>query len=314
MSNSDSIQPNSLIPKADEQLPLPVFTPPILGEMITSSMTGNTYKIGGSIGEGNFGVVYACSDTWENELAAKILKPRNQPYETIKKEAVDEFYKLLTLRNPFITFIYDAFEFRHTFYIITERCFKTVRDLFSLPNYNGAVWVKPIARCLLQAVHFIHLNGFAHQDIHLGNVFCSFVKDEVVPDDNPVLKFKLGDLGIAKLVQHMDANNTFLGEWMRPPEAINANEFGPLDQHIDVYHCGLLLLQVLLGKEVTFTREEILAGKPREIALKLFPPYNFAIEKALRRHVIYRTASAIELWRDLNVPEQTATEAKIENQ
>jgi serine/threonine-protein kinase len=304
MSNSNSIQPNSLVPKVDEQLPLPVFTPPILDEMITSSMTGNTYRISDGIGEGHFGVVYACTDTWDNELAAKILKPRNQPYETIKQEAIDEFLKLLAVRNPYITFVYDAFEYRHTFYIITERCYRPIRDLLNLPKYNGNIWAKPIAHCLLQAVHYIHLNGLAHQDIHLGNVFCSFIKDELIPLDNQALTFKLGDLGITKLIQQMDASNTFLAEWMRPPEAINNLEFGPLDHRIDIYHCGLLLLQVLAGKELMFSREEILSGAPRQLALTMPPPYNFALEKALRRHVLYRTATALELWRDLNVPEQ----------
>ncbi len=42
-----------------QQLSLPVFTPPIAGEKITSEFTRNTYTIGGRIGEGSFGVVYA---------------------------------------------------------------------------------------------------------------------------------------------------------------------------------------------------------------------------------------------------------------
>jgi hypothetical protein len=98
----------------------------------------------------------------------------------------------------------------------------------------------------------------------------------------------------------MDINNTFIAEWMRPPEAINCQEFGPLDHRIDIYHCGLLMLQVLTGKELSLTREEILAGAPRDLAIKMPQPFNFALEKALRRHVPYRTASAMELWRDLN--------------
>ena len=48
------------------------------------------------------------------------------------------------------------------------------------------------------------------------------------------------------------------------------------------------------------TKEETLAGVPRQMALQLKPPYNFALEKSLRRHVQHRTATASELWRDLN--------------
>jgi len=39
------------------------------------------------------------------------------------------------------------------------------------------------------------------------------------------------------------------------------------------------------------------------MALKLLTPYRFALEKALRRHVPFRTASAMELWRDLYSPQ-----------
>ena len=46
---------------------------PTPGEVITSLATGTTYTMGDQIGEGFFGVVYACFDGWENDLAAKVL-------------------------------------------------------------------------------------------------------------------------------------------------------------------------------------------------------------------------------------------------
>ena len=100
----------------------------------------------------------------------------------------------------------------------------------------------------------------------------------------------------------VDATNTRnLG--MLPPEVLDSAEFGPLDHRLDIYHCGLLLLEVALSKEIRFTEDEIKVGKPRELALQLPQPLNFALEKTLRRHVASRTASAMELWRDLSSPE-----------
>ena len=72
-------------------LPAPQFTPPNVGELITSSDTGNTYTIGPALGEGSFGYVYECTDSWDNELAVKILKPRGT-YEEIREKAVAEFW------------------------------------------------------------------------------------------------------------------------------------------------------------------------------------------------------------------------------
>lgn len=276
------------------------FVPPTIGELITSEATSNTYRIGELIGEGNFGYVYDCQDTWENELAVKILKPHGS-YEQIRNNAMLEFEKLRLLRHPNITYVYDAFEYRDTFYIVFEKCWQSINQFAQGDEFKGDVWLRTMARHVLQAVHFIHCNGFVHQDIHGGNVFVSVTRDEMKPDE-ALFAFMVGDLGIAKLAEHIDAQNTILAEWMRAPESIDPGEFGPMDHRMDMYHCGLLFLQVLLGTPLTFSHDDVLAGKPREVALKLQSPYRFALEKALRRHVDYRTASALEFWRDLNTP------------
>jgi len=283
---------------SEEVAPEPSFTLPELGTLITSEVTGNTYKIGTLIGEGSFGYVYHCSDTWENDLAVKILKPRGT-YDEVRQNAIAEFEKLKQMRHPNITYVYDAFEFKHTFYIVCERCWQPINDFIRRDNFNGRTWIRAIARQVLQAVHFIHCNSFAHQDIHGGNVFIKAASDDLSPNDI-VFTYMVGDLGLAKLAAEMDAENTILAEWMRAPEAVNPAEFGVMDHRMDIYHCGLLFLQILLGKPHAFTQDEILAGKPRDQALQLESPYNFALEKALRRHVDYRTASALEFWRDLN--------------
>jgi serine/threonine protein kinase len=273
--------------------------------VITTLITKNHFTMGAKIGEGGFGVVFACTDAWNNELAAKVFKPRGESYEKIRAAASTEFAKLRELRHPYITFVHDAFEYRDTFYIITERCAGSIAQiLFAMEGFDGPLWLMGIARCLLQAVHYLHLHDYVHQDIHSGNVFTSLLKDEYFrdgPDAPNVITFKLGDLGVTRLLSEVDATNT-RAEWMLPPEVLNPQEYGPLDHRIDIYHTGLLLLQIALSKEMQFTKEEILAGKPRDIALGLPAPYSFALEKALRRHVDYRTASAMELWRDLHTP------------
>ena len=290
---------------AGSALPVPEkrVIPPAKGEVITSLSTSNSYTMGDQIGEGFFGTVYSCVDIWNNDLAAKVLKPIGT-YEKVKASALAELQKLALLRHPYITYIFDAFEFRDTFYIITERCYCPLTDIFSLKDFQGQVWLRPIARCLLQAVQYIHLNQYAHQDIHLGNVFTAFAKDEMQSTQPGSIQFKLGDLGVAKLFQELDATNT-RADWMIPPEAINVSEYGPIDQRIDIYHVGLLLLQLAYSRQLQFSRDEILAGRPREMAMALPEPYRIAIGKALRRHVPFRTASAMELWRDLHTPSTT---------
>lgn len=281
--------------------------PPTPGEVITSEMTGNSYTMGQQIGEGHFGVVFSAVDVWGNNLAVKVMKPLGS-YEKVKQSTEAEFRKLVLMRHPNITYLFDAWEFRDTFYLVTEHCNWSLSQLIAQEWFDGRFWVKGIARCLLQAVHYIHLNGYCHQDIHPGNMFAAVARDELAPEgpqqlqqeQKPIaIQFRLGDLGVAKLFDEIDATNTRnLG--MLPPEALDTAEFGPLDHRIDIYHCGLLLLQVALSKELRFTDEEIKTGKPKELASQLQAPWNFALEKALRRHVAFRTAGAMELWRDLS--------------
>jgi serine/threonine-protein kinase len=277
---------------------------PVAGTQITSLNTHNTYTFGEQIGEGFFSDVYECTDVWKNDLAVKVLKPL-RTVDELREAATREFQVLLTVRHPNITHIYDAFEFQSAFFIVTSRCFSSLESLFQMKKFSGLLWLMPIARCLLQAVHSLHVMSIAHQDIHLGNVMSALYKDEMLPDLEQLWHFKLCDLGIARLHTELAATELRKVSIM-PPEVLDPGHFGPLDHRIDIYHVGLVLLQLALSRRLEFTRDEILAGKPRELALTLPPPYSMALEKALRRRVNYRTESAMELWRDLNSPAQGA--------
>jgi serine/threonine-protein kinase len=59
---------------------------------------------------------------WNNELAAKALKPLAPP-EKVIEAAQSELQKLLLLRHPYVTYVFDAFEYENTVYLITERCY-----------------------------------------------------------------------------------------------------------------------------------------------------------------------------------------------
>lgn len=300
ISPAPELPPVQDAPTENKQLRVRNVVFPKPGEVIANPARGTTYTMFDRIGEGHFGITFACTDPWENELAAKVMKPIGT-YEFVRTSAAKEIARLIDLRHPHITYVFDAFEYRDTFYIITERCHGPLSDLFKLEAFNGLGWLLPVARCMLQAVHYLHGRGVAHQDIHLGNVFTAFQRDEMDPDNPGSIQFKVGDLGIAKPFDQIDAANT-LAEWMKPPEAVQPEVYGPVTQKMDIYHCGLLLLQLALSKPMQFSREEILQGVPRQLALALPQPLNFAIEKALRRHAVFRTATAMELWRDLKSP------------
>jgi serine/threonine protein kinase len=273
------------------------FRLPNKGETITYE--GSTYTIGERLASGGFAAVYACTDDWGTPLVAKVLEPRNRlSYEQCQAIALREFGNLKQLRHPNITYLHAAFEYEDTFYLIIERCHQTFEDLFRESWFKGHVWFLPLARELLKAVQFMHVNQVVHKDIHPGNVFVKFQADALAGRES-ILTFKVGDLGIARNEDQIAPEGGTLAQWMLPPESMDTEQFGPVDRRLDIYHSGLLLLALLIGHIPSFTRQEILDGAPRQQAEALRSPYGWVLAKALRRHVAHRTPSALEFWREL---------------
>ena len=275
-----------------------VFIPPVVGQTI--AQPGANYVIGRHLGQGYFGAVFECTDDWGNELVAKVFLPRDQPYEAVRANWMRELECLVHLRHPHVTYVYDAFEHDDTFYLIIERCSGSLDKLITWQGLEGALWLLPIARCVLQALRFIHGAGYVHKDLHPGNVFTSEIRDEMVPQKPRAMQFKVGDLGITRLVSDMDVFNTMLAQWMLPPEFLRPEEFGLIDHRVDIYHAALVFLSLLLGEELNFTREEIVGGAPRSVAAQLDSPFGAPLARALRRHVSSRTPDALAFWPDLS--------------
>ena len=275
-----------------------IFSLPNDGDVIQNGEV--TYAVGSYIREGAFGLVYNCADAWGNELVLKIPKPLKQSYEEVRDRWLEEMQKLLNFRHPNITYIYDAFEYNHTFYLVIEKCDSTIEDIIADPGIDRNILVKPLARCVLQALQYMHNEGWVHKDLHAGNVYTSMIKDEISPDAYQAMVFKVGDLGISRLETDINIFNTILAQWMLPPEHLKPAEFGTLGTGTDIYHFGLLLLSLLYGSTLDFTAEQIVQGVPRQLAENLNSPYSGAIAKALRRHVQYSTQTPMEFWVDLN--------------
>jgi len=121
----------------------------------------------------------------------------------------------------------------------------------------------------------------------------------MVPTKQPVWTFKVADLGIAGLEVELKPG-TMWADWMMPPEVIDPAQFGAIARTVDIYHTGLVLLALLLKTIPTFTREEIVDGRPRKLAEELGSKYAPAIAVALRRHPPVRYQTAIEFWRAIS--------------
>lgn len=275
------------------------FRVPHKGEVIENR--DRRYYIGERIGQGGFGIVYECSDEWGNALVAKILLPHERRYAEVRDSWMEETTKLLELRHPNITYVHDAFEHRDTFYLIIERCTFPLMKVITSIGMEADRWIPYLARDVLQALDYIHSQGYVHKDLHPGNIFVTELRQPAsfFKLKSAVWSFKIGDLGLTRLESDIRVFQTLLADWMLPPEAIDPEKFGAIGRHVDIYQTGLLLLAMLLKEIPYFTKEEIVGGIPQALAQKHDSPFAPVVAKALRRHVEWRTQTALEFWRDI---------------
>ncbi len=274
------------------------FRTPEKGEVLQNGE--RRYYVGERIGQGGFGVVYECTDDWGNSLVAKVLLPHERPYTEVRKSWQEETGKLLELRHPNITYVHDAFEFEDTFYLIIERCSFPLGDIITSKGIDADRWIPYVARDVLQALDYIHARGYVHKDLHPGNVFVSETRQRASFFKEAVWSFKVGDLGLTRLESDIRVFNTLLAEWMRPPEAIDSEEFGAVGRQVDIYQTGLLLLALLLKEIPYFTLEEIAGGIPQALAQAHESRFGPVIARALRRHVQWRTPTALDFWLEVS--------------
>ena len=229
---------------------------------------------------------------------AKVLKPEAQ-WERTQRRAIDEALAMAVARSPSIVHVHDTFVYKGAYIIVSERCHTSVREMLSMRDINPNIWFSALAKTLLNGLHWMHVNGIAHCDVHPGNVFVQFKPDalEELQATNSIVQFKLGDLGLARTIDNMMVEGTFLDAW-RPPEAINP-DLGPIDYRADIYQAGLVLLSFLLQEELRFSHAEILEGRPRELAEAQRTPRGAVVAEMLRRHVESRTPTALDVWRRL---------------
>ena len=92
-----------------------------------------------------------------------------------------------------------------------------------------------------------------------------------------------------------------MAKWLMPPEVLSPTNFTPLDRRIDIYHIGLIFLQMLSGKDLQFSNDEVCSGAPQQKAIEIDSCYSRMIAKALSPKPTDRYSSAMEFWSDIKV-------------
>jgi NIMA (never in mitosis gene a)-related kinase len=226
------------------------------------------YLVKEKLGTGSYGVVY------------KVLKKGDKQYYVLKQislfnmnkqqieEVKNESKILASLNSSFIVKYYDSFIDSNNLNIVMEYCDGgDLSNLINLQVKSGKnmtedkIWKFFIQICL--GLAYIHGKKILHRDLKTLNIFLT--KDD---------KVKIGDLGVAKILNQTNFANTFVGTpYYLSPEIC---EEKPYNEKSDVWALGCILYEMATFKHPFNANNQgalilkILRGKYDPISAKEF--------------------------------------------
>ena len=206
---------------------------------VTPKKIGN-YKIISKIGKGSYANIYKVKKDTPNAPILVLKQILITEEEDSIKEFQTEVQILSQLNSNFIIKYYDSFALSSSLNIITEYCdHGDLNDLLARQfNLNKRFDENLIWKIFIQTslgLSHIHQQNILHRDIKAKNIFL-----------NKSLDVKIGDLGIAKILQNTVHARTFIGTpYYISPELCKDL---PYDKKSDVWALGCVLYEMVMLK------------------------------------------------------------------
>ncbi len=206
------------------------------------------YEIVAKIKEGGMGEIYKVRHRLLDELrVVKVLRPQLAGDESSSVRFAREARAAIRLRHPNVVQIFDfTLDDAGVGLMVME--YIRGADLKQLivgglrPEIPLAL---EIARQGLQALGYLHRQGFVHRDVSPDNLMLT-----LDVEDRPLVK--LIDLGIAKRLDSghdLTTTGMFLGKYRyASPEHFGAGEASSIDARSDLYTFALVLYELVTGR------------------------------------------------------------------
>ena len=209
----------------------------IIKSTIISSKTtpiSKDYIMGKSIGTGAFGTVRLCIHKATRQTrACKILKKATQDIKALQEEVEI----LSKLSHPNIMQLYEVYNDKTNFYIVTEFC--QGGELFDAISKKGNFnenEASKIMKQVLSAITYSHQNNIVHRDLKPENILLEDKGNDSI--------IKIIDWGCAK---NFNKNEKLTNKDGTPyyiaPEVLEGN----YDEKCDIWSCGVILYIMLCG-------------------------------------------------------------------
>lgn len=233
------------------------------GPFQPGQQVGPRYTIIRILGTGGMGAVYQAFD---HELgvavAIKVIRPAAQSDATAAKELEQRFKRELVLArqvtHKYVVRIHDLGDIDGVKYLTMpfvegETLAQMLKRVGSFPVTQVILWARQIAQGLAAA----HDKGVIHRDLKPENIM---IEKSSAADNRSGGDALIMDFGIARSVEH-GATQTAAGavigtlEYMAPEQA----QAGKVDQRADIYAFGLILYDMLVGRQRLASRDNPMA-------------------------------------------------------
>ncbi|MCL2822465.1 MAG: serine/threonine protein kinase [Polyangiaceae bacterium] len=250
-------------------------------------LDGTPYRVVRLIGSGGMGEVYEVDHTRTGTRRAVKVTRRTDEQSIMPRRLLREARALQTIDHPNVVRVYEvgALNDGRPYFameLLDGICLRSIIAEQAPVSFERAI------RLILQVLDglaAVQTRGFVHRDIKPSNVFV---------DKRGVAK--VIDLGIAKPMSPFASGprtkeGMVVGttRYMAPEQLMGA----PVDSRADVYSAGLVLLELIVGKQQIDTawRE----GKQVSLPKDLPPKFKDVVRRALARDPSRRFGSAQEM-------------------
>ncbi len=191
------------------------------------------YSIIGTIGSGDFAIVYKARDL---ELSREVAIKQIHQQFLADKQKLDSYWKeaelLASLEHPSIMTIYDIV--RSQGWLVLELMQGNLKDKTEGKPINVDYLRLAMFHCL-HALKFMHANGIIHGDVKPSNM--------LIDKRNRV---KIGDFGLARRVSN-DEGSLLKGTTKYMAPEVFSDQFGPVTPASDLYSLGFSAYELLCG-------------------------------------------------------------------